>query len=93
MKTILQNTEIAYNAISIQDAITILPIMDELRGRYDRLYQDYENAKNNAEVEFIDDIIDEAKIIYNQIQVLQNLGFVFSDNCIYVQPFWENNND
>ena len=31
MKTILQNTEIAYNAVTIQDAIQMLPLMDWLK--------------------------------------------------------------
>lgn len=33
MKTILQNTEIAYNAVTIQDAIQMLPLMDWLKNQ------------------------------------------------------------
>lgn len=33
MKTILQNTEIAYNAVTIQDAIQMLPLMDWLKAQ------------------------------------------------------------
>lgn len=31
MKTILQNTEIAYNAVTVKDAIQLLPLMDWLK--------------------------------------------------------------
>lgn len=33
MKTILQNTEIAYNAVTVKDAIQLLPLMDWLKNQ------------------------------------------------------------
>lgn len=33
MKTILQSTEIAYNAVTVKDAIQLLPLMDWLKAQ------------------------------------------------------------
>lgn len=79
MKTILQSTEIAYNAITIQDAIVMMPVMDNLcnqRIRAIRTIKDDETRKANGEKVWHDeDHVNELIKIEDQIRIMLKLGF------------------
>ena len=79
MKTTRQNVEVAFNAIEIEDAINMLPIMDMLKT--------CEENENFQIAMFIDSMEDD-EIVHNvgitisrekakkMLRILQNLGFV-----------------
>lgn len=72
MKTIKQTEEISFNAISIQDAITMLPLIDRLANELFEKERRLEKAKNEYNEEKL-------KLEYiqlcAQIDILCKLGF------------------
>ena len=70
MKTILQQTETAFHAISIQDAITMVSLMDTLAEEFNELYRKLHTEPL---------IHEEAKAAYftlgEQLLILTKLGF------------------
>lgn len=82
MKTILQNTQIAYNAITIQDAITLLPLMDYLKSQavIEETEQEYRNLSSEDKKNYKwvpSPEISKAKVFFN---LLQQLGFCASND-------------
>lgn len=81
MKTIFQQTELAFNHITIQDAITLLPVMDELAAKF----REAQSKMNDLRLNGYDYTAEEAAEIEknyftlgNQLVVLTRLGFVTS---------------
>lgn len=87
MKTITQSVEVSFNAVDFQDALTILPVMDDLLKRYNDLNKYLHDAYNESKKEEgerkkywnVRENMSEMKAVYNQLKVLLKLGFIFSD--------------
>lgn len=76
MKTIYQNTEVAYHAITIRDAITMLPTMNMLICDYKNNLDKFNNAdEDDKEIYYY-----RLKSLHQQLQILFNLGFITSNN-------------
>lgn len=81
MKQIFQSAEIAFSSISIQDAIVMLPVVDDLcRQRINQIEQieKREEREKNGERSYYERESDHNKLIQieDQIRILLKLGFV-----------------
>lgn len=78
MKTIEQQVTVQFHTISVKDAITILPVIDELISKFHSLCSQFNEMLNKTEIgeqhSFLD-IAEEATKKYDQIMCLINLGF------------------
>ena len=93
MKQIQQTEQITFSAISIQDAIIMLPVINELEDKFVNAYKDWEanrNAEDGWKQKRATEAIQTAQTIFGQLEVLGKLGFV-SQNPGKVQIWWENN--
>ena len=70
MKTILQSAQIPFNSISIQDAITMVPMMDRLANEFVELSK---AAKDGDEAGIRDYVL-----LGKQLFILEQLGFCTS---------------
>ena len=77
MKTIYQSTEVAYNAVSIQDAIVMLPLINELEDQFIKTAQRKESAEEENKTESFNyrETVEKYVSLGNQLQVLYKLGF------------------
>ena len=69
MKTILQQTETAFHAISIQDAITMTSLMDTLAEEFRTLYNQVHEPVVSVELQ------EEYHLLGEQLIILAKLGF------------------
>lgn len=92
MKQIQQTEQITFSAISIQDAIIMLPVINDLEDKFLNAFHEWE-ANRDAEDKWkqnrATEAVQTAQTIFNQLEVLGKLGFV-SANPGKVQNFWEN---
>lgn len=74
MRQINQTTEVAYSCIDFQDAVVMLPVMDELAKRYQQEVEWLE--KHNEDTDrWVGDHIERLVKVGNQLKVLSKLGF------------------
>lgn len=86
MKTIIQSTEVAYNAITIQDAIQLLPLMDYLQSQAikEQAAKEYENLSREDKEHYKWISSPDVKNATAQFELLLSLGFCPSvDKSIY----------
>lgn len=86
MKTIIQSTEIAYNAITIQDAIQMLPLMDWLQSQAikEQVIKEYEALSKEDKVHYEWVSSPDIKNATAQFELLLSLGFCPSvDKSLY----------
>lgn len=69
MKTILQTTETAFHAISIQDAITMVSLMDTLAEEFRDLYNQVHGPAVSVELQ------EDYRLLGEQLLILVKLGF------------------
>lgn len=78
MKQIIQTAEVAFNAIDLQDAIVMLPVVDEVVRQYNNEIEWL--AKNREEESrWKEDHLKKLSQYGNQLRVLTKLGFCPSD--------------
>ena len=81
MKQITQTAEVAYFAIEIQDAITMLPVMDKLSKdlqNYLEIWKENRESEDSWKQKRAKEACIEAHKIYDQLRVLHKVGFVTS---------------
>lgn len=92
MKQITQPSELTFSAISMQDAITMLPVVDSLAKERNRLIDAiYEAKANGADQSAYDSrrIIEKMNEVYkitSQLRILIKLGFCASDEALLQNP-------
>lgn len=81
----MQTTEIAYNAIDFQDAITMLPLVDSVANSYRQAYKDllnWEKKEKAGEKVWTSDFnkyLRALKSAWRQLEVFRKLGFPCSE--------------
>lgn len=93
MRTTRQNVEVAFNAIEIEDAISMVPIMDMLKTC---------ESNENFHIAMFVDSMEDNEIVHNvgitisrerakkMLRILQNLGFVGNNILQSLQEKEEN---
>ena len=93
MNQIFQNVEVAYSAITIQDAIVMLPVVDLLVEEYTaacRQLEEFTERKNAGEKVYEKDGERYQYRVFQrweQLGILRKLGFACSNPSLVVSPY------
>lgn len=85
MKQINQTTEVAYSCIDFQDAITMLPVVDEIVKKYraETVWLD-----NHRDDKWASDHLEQLSKVASQLRVLFKLGFCPSNPDMVQSSEW-----
>lgn len=89
MTSIQDHIVVSYFKPSLQDIITMIPVMDELAAdyrTYNRWIEDRNSGKDTKDSTPIEVYINKANKRYEQLCVLKELGFSTSNNNRDIEP-------